>query len=63
METSVGLPQELFSDGQVYRCGIGVHMTQKRGQEDQPAVRVDALTVPAQQGADGKGVPLMPTSA
>src|SRR5215469_911788 len=24
---------------------------------DQPAVRVDALTVPAQQGADGKGVP------
>src|SRR5881628_907211 len=32
-------------------------MTEKRRQVDQPSVRIDALTVPSQQSADGKGVP------
>ena len=48
--------QEFLGDGQVHSRGVGIDMPQDRSEVHEPAVRIDALPVPAKQSGYGKGM-------
>ncbi len=49
--------QQFLGDGQVHSGGVGIDVPQEGSEVHEPAVRINALPVPAKQSGYGKGMP------
>jgi len=48
--------QQFLGDGQVHSRGVGIDVPQESGEVHQPAVWIDALSIPPKQRGYGKGM-------
>ena len=57
MESLSGLTKQVLGDSQIHGGRIGVDMTEERGEAHQPAVGIDALSIPSKQCGHCERVP------